>query len=92
MLPPVLLPEPALEPELLGGLVDGLPLPESGLVVVLGGFEVVPLVDPEVCPELPVVAELLLLVVPELSVVAELLLEPFSVVEPELLVLPLWPA
>ena len=61
VLPPVLLPEPELEPELLGGLVEGLPLLESGLVVVLGGFEVVPLVDPEVpCPELPVVAELLL--------------------------------
>ena len=88
----MLLPEPVLEPEVLGGFVDGLPLPESGLVVVLGGFDVVPLVAPEVpCPELPV-AELLLLLVPELSVVAELLLELFPVVAPELLVLPLWPA
>jgi hypothetical protein len=86
----VLLPDPLLEPEVLGGLLEGFPLPESGLVVVLGGLEVVPLVVPEVpCPELPVVAELLLFVVPELSV-AELLLELFPVVVPEVLVLPLW--
>lgn len=89
LLPLVLLPEPLLLPDVLGGFVDGLPLLESGLVVVLGGLLVVPLVAPEFpCPELPVVAELLLLLVPELSVVAELLLEPFPVVEPELLVLP----
>ena len=89
LLPPVLLPEPVLDPEVLGGFVDGLPLLESGLVVVLGGFEVVPLVAPEVpWPELPVLVELLLLVEPELSV-AELLLELFPVVAPELLVLPL---
>jgi hypothetical protein len=89
---------PLLLPELLGGVVDGFPLLESG--VVLGGFEfglsvvLLPLlVDaPELlCPELPVVAELLLLLVPELSVVAELLLELLPLVEPELLMLPLWP-
>jgi hypothetical protein len=90
VLPPLLLPEPLLEPEVLGGFVDGLPLLESGLVVVVGGFEVVPLVAPELsCPELPVVAELLLFIAPELSV-AELLLEVLPVVVLELLVLPLW--
>jgi hypothetical protein len=92
LLLPVLLPEPLLDPEVLGGLVDGLPLPESGLVLVLGGFEVVPLVAPEVpCPELSV-AELPELLLPELPVVAEPLLLVSPVVEPELLVLPLWPA
>jgi hypothetical protein len=91
LLPPVLLPEPLLDPE-LGGFVEGLPLLESGLVVVLGGFEVVPLVAPDVpCPELSV-AELPELLVPELLVVAEPLLLLFPVLEPELLMLPLWPA
>jgi hypothetical protein len=87
---------PLLLPEVLGGFVDGLPVLESG--VVLGGFEaglpvLLPGFDdaPELlCPEFPV-AELLLLLVPELSVVAELLLELLPVVEPELLMLPLWP-
>ncbi len=83
-----------LPPEVLGGFVDGFPLLESG--VVLGGFELgfsvvlLPLLAPELlCPELPVVAELLLWLLPELSVLAELLLELWPLVEPELLVLPL---
>ena len=67
MLLPVLLPEPVLDPEELGGFVEGLPLPESGLVVVLGGFEVVPLLAPDVpCPELSV-AELPELLLPDFS-------------------------
>lgn len=82
--------DPVLPPDVLGGLVEGFPLLESGVVLVLGGVVVVVPLEPEVpCPELPVVAELLLLLVPELSVVAELLLELCPVVEPELLVLPL---
>lgn len=90
MLPPVLLPEP-LDPEELGGFVEGLPLLESGVVLVLGGFEVVPLVAPELpCPELSV-AVLPELLVPELPVVAEPLLELLPLVEPGLLMLPLWP-
>jgi hypothetical protein len=89
---------PVFPPEVLGGLVEGFPEPESG--VVLGGFEfgfpvvLLPLLldAPELlCPELPVVAELLPLLVLELSVVAELLLELLELVEPELLMLPLWP-
>lgn len=43
------------------------------------------------CPELPVVAELLRLPVPELSLVPELLLELVPLVEPELFSLSLWP-
>jgi len=77
--------------------VEGFPELESG--VVLGGFEfgfpvvLAPLLGdaPEfVCPELPGVAELLLLLL-ELSVVAELLLELLPFGEAELLVLPLCP-
>lgn len=75
MLPPLL---PVLPPVVLGGLVEGFPLLESG--VVLGGFEVVlPLFD------VPDESGLLL----ELPVVAELPL--LLVFEPELLMLPLWP-
>lgn len=86
LLEPVLLPEPVV-PEELGGLVEGFPLLESG--VVLGGVVVlgeVVLLLPLV-PELSV-AELELL--PELPVVAdpELLLPE---VDPGLLMLPLWP-
>jgi len=81
----------------LGGLIEGFPLLESGTVV--GGFEfgwpvLLPLfVDASelLCAELPVVAELLRLPVPELSLVSELLLELAPLVEPELFSLSLRP-
>ena len=74
-------------PDELGGLEEGFPPVESGEVVVLGGFEVVPLVAPELSCPVPVVAELP--PVPELSVVDEPLLVLLPLVAPELPMLPL---
>ena len=81
---------------MLGGLIEGFPLLESGTVV--GGFEfgrpvLLPLFldAPELlCPELPVVAELLRLPVAELSLAPEPLPELFPLVEAELFRLSLW--